>query len=782
MLSERSFPVWYRVGNAVYVLWLAAMLLWSVPHSLRARRLGYGVVHKGSEYRITSSRNPLLHRGDIVEAVNGDTRFGHPLTPGLALLNAVPGDTYTMRVRRAGSVVDVRMTVTGEAVWWSLPVIFLNLLASAILSVSGVLVGRNRSGLTAGRWAWFAGLTGGLNVMIESVFLPVRLGWPTPSYFFLLKIPLDAGLLVYYRFMENFPSPMPETRLAVILRRAMYLTTAFAVLAGMLLQFPPALYLGPWGDRLDHLVAAGSLGTLYTYNVSLRAALIVAVMFRAMRAQRSPAERRRVAWILVSMAVAVVLNAVFLALPDTSTWQFPYSNSVTYVLLALAIGYALLTQRVLGISVVIRRTLQYLLARPLLEALALAPAAVILVRAIINPARPVAELLQPRWALIALFAAAVAGMTGRRALLAWLDRRFFREVASQEAALRNLLEGAQRTLLSGGLEAVGVQIAAAFHPESLALPFRARRDAPLPLPDAGLADHWTTNALLMKGHALEFPRDARLLPEPEIRWINHQNLRLLIPALSGNTLVGAILLGEKKSQLPWTGPEIRSLEAVATQLALAQENRLLEAGRAEAVIEERTRIARELHDTLAQGFAGINLHLESGRRLIEKDSDRARWHLEQAGSLARSSLSEARQSVHDLRAMTGASELPETLRRLAGQLSGQVTIDFEVVTEYSGPFPSETAQALYRIAQESLTNAVKHAAAGHITLRLELWPDRVEVEVRDDGRGFDTSRPSEGYGLQGMRERARAAQVALTVDSAPGQGTRIRAVAGYSVA
>lgn len=758
------------------------MLFWIVPHAARTRRLGYGVVKKGSAYQITTSSNPALHRGDIVEAVNGDTRFGLTLTPVLALLNAVPGDTYTLRVRRGTTLLDVPMTVTSTPVWVNLPIVLLNLLAGIILSVSGMLVGRNRSALVAGRWAWLAGLMGGLSVMIDSTLLPLRIGWPTPSYLFLLKVPFDACGIVYYRFMETFPSPLPETRMAVVLRRAMYFWTAVTVLAGMFMQFPPALYLGPWGNRLDHVMKEASLIAIYEQNNWVRASLIVFTMFRAMRAQRSPAERRRVAWLLVSTGTAVALNAIAVSIPHTERWPVQYANAVIWVLLALAIGYALLTKRILGISVVIRRTLQYLLARPLLEALALAPAVVILLRAIVNPARPVAELFEPRWALIALFAAALAGMAGRRPLLAWLDRRFFRAAATQEAALRDLLEGAQRTLLAGGLEAVEARLAAALHPESIALPFRPRRDAPLPATDAGLADHWTTTTLLLKGHALEFPRDAHLIPEPELRWLQAQNVRLLIPALSGKSLVGAILLGEKKSQLPWTSAEVHALEAVATQLALAHENRLLETSRAEAVIEERTRIARELHDTLAQGFAGINLHLESGRRLIEKDADQARWHLEQAGSLARSSLSEARQSVHDLRAMTAASELPETLRRLAGQLSGQVTIDFEVVTEYSGPFPSETAQVLYRIAQESLTNAVKHAAARTIALRLELWPDRVEVEVRDDGRGFDPSHPSEGYGLQGMRERARAAQVTLTVDSAPGQGTRVRAIAGYSVA
>ncbi len=194
-----------------------------------------------------------------------------------------------------------------------------------------------------------------------------------------------------------------------------------------------------------------------------------------------------------------------------------------------------------------------------------------------------------------------------------------------------------------------------------------------------------------------------------------------------------------------------------------------------AVLMERSRMARELHDTLAQGFTGIFLLLEAAEDALPSDHKEAARHLFRARELARSSLNEARRAVHALRpAALEAGDLHASLRSMIHQMEGTGT---EVVLKLEGEahllrMPVE--DNLLRICQEALTNSIRHGNASRVEVGLAFEDRRLQLSVEDNGTGFDhTLTTGAGMGLMGMEERAEALGGDLKLASRPGQGTRI---------
>ena len=194
-----------------------------------------------------------------------------------------------------------------------------------------------------------------------------------------------------------------------------------------------------------------------------------------------------------------------------------------------------------------------------------------------------------------------------------------------------------------------------------------------------------------------------------------------------------------------------------------------------AVLSERNRIAREIHDTLAQGFAGISLQLESVAETMVSEPNIATEHLNKARTLVRGSLAEARRSVLDLRAQPlKPDSLQSALSAIAQQLSTRVQVRVDVLGTARG-LPLNIEKNLVHIGQEALTNAVKHAKASNIRVEVDFRRRRVILRVADDGQGFDpNSAPkSDGFGLISMRERAEQIGSRLELVSSPGTGTEV---------
>ncbi|SEL69071.1 sensor histidine kinase [Streptacidiphilus jiangxiensis] len=225
----------------------------------------------------------------------------------------------------------------------------------------------------------------------------------------------------------------------------------------------------------------------------------------------------------------------------------------------------------------------------------------------------------------------------------------------------------------------------------------------------------------------------------------------------------------------------RRLEASLAENAVLHEQ-LLARAREAGVQDERRRMAREIHDTLAQGFTGIIAQLRAAAAV----TDRETWqrHVDAAAGLAQESLAEARRSVHALRpeplrtarlgeALTGVAERWTALHGTPVRVS---------TTGTAHALPPETELALLRTAQEALANVAKHAAAGQVALTLSYLGHEVALDVVDDGAGFDPERVTAapprqdgGFGLVGMRERIASVAGTLQIESEPGAGTGISA-------
>jgi signal transduction histidine kinase len=221
------------------------------------------------------------------------------------------------------------------------------------------------------------------------------------------------------------------------------------------------------------------------------------------------------------------------------------------------------------------------------------------------------------------------------------------------------------------------------------------------------------------------------------------------------------------------------LAALAGMVVLLLRLRLRRAeGEFRAVLGERNRIAREIHDTLAQGYVGISVQLEVLAELLRhKKTEAAEKHLDLTRGYIREGLADARQSIWALRSQdSDETTLPVRLRRMV-EAEGGHGLDgkFSIFGAYR-PMPPGTEREFLRVAQEAIHNVKKHAGAKHLFVQLEYGPDTIAVEVRDDGRGFATERESlpGRYGLTGMRERAAAIGGTLEVTSEPGSGTTVR--------
>jgi len=226
------------------------------------------------------------------------------------------------------------------------------------------------------------------------------------------------------------------------------------------------------------------------------------------------------------------------------------------------------------------------------------------------------------------------------------------------------------------------------------------------------------------------------------------------------------------------------LASIVGMVVLLLRLRLRQAeGEFRAVLGERNRIAREIHDTLAQGYVGLSVQLEVLAELLRKNkTEAAAKHLDLTRGFVREGLADARQSIWALRSQdSGETTLPVRLRRMAEAEGGRgLQARFSIFGAYRS-MPPDTEREFLRVAQEAIHNVKKHAGAKHLFVQLEYGRNEFALEVRDDGRGFATGEEAEParerdghYGLTGMKERAAAIGGTLEVASEPGVGTTVR--------
>lgn len=292
--------------------------------------------------------------------------------------------------------------------------------------------------------------------------------------------------------------------------------------------------------------------------------------------------------------------------------------------------------------------------------------------------------------------------------------------------------------------------------------------------------HGMLGAMLREGTPVRLP-DIR--KDPRFEWWPkaHPVLKdfLGVPILDGGTVLGIIFLSNKRTPGGFDRADEELLTLFAAHAAIAITNaRLYERGRELTVIEERTRMARELHDAVSQKLFSLRLTARAAAALTRTDPEAAARAIERVERMAGEALTELRAVIVELRpAELDRHGLVESLRKQAALLDRlhPATVAFAAEGEPPGDLSPEIEVAVLRVAQEALHNAVRHAGAGRIDVRLTYAAPALVLEVGDDGSGFDADADgARGLGLPSMTDRAQAVGGTLSVTSAPGRGTTVR--------
>jgi len=249
----------------------------------------------------------------------------------------------------------------------------------------------------------------------------------------------------------------------------------------------------------------------------------------------------------------------------------------------------------------------------------------------------------------------------------------------------------------------------------------------------------------------------------------------LAPLVYRGAIVGLLTAVYPDGLLP-SEAETTFLAALADQAAMAAANaRLLAAAREKIALEERQRLARDLHDSVSQSLYGIQLAASTARERLDHNPAEVIQPIDHVLQLAEAGQAEMRALIFELRPDSLETEgLVTNLDMHIKAVRARTGMAGETVIRDEPEAPTEVKQALYRIAQEALHNTVRHASAQHVDVRLEARPSTVVMEIADDGVGFDPEGPYPGHlGLRSMRERALAVGGSLEVSSSRGHGTRI---------
>jgi two-component system NarL family sensor kinase len=266
---------------------------------------------------------------------------------------------------------------------------------------------------------------------------------------------------------------------------------------------------------------------------------------------------------------------------------------------------------------------------------------------------------------------------------------------------------------------------------------------------------------------------------PGVRSLNAAETRGLrchasVPLYAGERPLGVMNLA-MRGWRRLTRHELDLLTTIADQLAVAIERaRLVGQATERARADERARLARDVHDTLAQGLTAIALHLEAGLSRLPR-RHRARVSLARALDVTRQSLDDARVSIRQLRSSAMANRpLAEALALLSRRFTAETGVRVHLEVGDAGELPPEIEAELYHITSEALTNVRKHAGTGEAALRLAVERGRVRLTVTDAGRGFRVrAARRRGFGLLGIEDRARAVGGRASIRSVPGRGTTI---------
>lgn len=557
-----------------------------------ARRDGQWIVRTVDPHGAAAGK---LQAGDLILAINDDDRIAGIDSP-YVWAGGLKQDAYTLAIQRGPEQrrVDLRREIKHD--YRQLGGVFSNLAASLGFYVVGLLLGLLKpeervtrfASLTMLAWSNYT-LYVSLQQMMESFTFWER------AFVLCINLIQPVEFALSYHFYYRFPASAPRGRIWSALQ---YLLYGWAGLLYVLRLWSVAgrLQTDVVGFLLDHgrILRFGGPGPAFEL-VSVLA--MWAVIVRNYLLVKEPDQRRRIKWIVYGSMAGILPSLVYtvfkLILPVSGLavsteggvryLAFMFGNFMT-VAVPISIGYAVLKHRVFDIQVVIRRGLQHLFAKQILRLILALPLAALAWTVILNRDRPLTAILSNNPLLLLLIAAAGLSLKFRRQLTQWIDRRFFREAYNQERILLNLIDQIKELDSMPELSRlVSREVEASMHPERVYVFYRGdeKRDLTLGYSSGGQSQdlriaeesellHW------MRGHrgAQDFPPPLHNgLPQHASAWLAQLDVNLIVP-MSGadDRLTGLLLLGEKKSEEPYTPNDRQLLQAITSQMAVVYEN------------------------------------------------------------------------------------------------------------------------------------------------------------------------------------------------------------------
>jgi len=735
------------IGTALYLI----VLFWAMAYLPERVRIDKSPGWSGSlsAPEVVLSVDPQreaagkLQVGDKIIALDNDHQFSAEFTPSSRLREYAPGAPYTLTIFRHGEPARVTLVVPAHASRPPVPFLVAYLAGSLGFLACAIIMGWKRPDNRTAQLGWLGCLlTAFFYVHFCFWLFP---SWSEPHIFWVIGLVDPGHLFVAYCFIASFGASGPESRGWRWLRAALG-TLCLATYIHRL-ESKNSPFQAFFSVVTPHWITF-CLALLGSAAIISLAAAMVAVLIRNYRAATSAIDRRRLEIVAGAIAGSLVIISV------ASTIQAVHGGILPLVLGNLAplpipvcFCYAVIAHHVFDIRLVIRRGLQYLLAKQVLRILVLLPLITIVVWALRHPNAPMRSALNlTGLGLIVLIALC---LEFRESIQRFVDRWFLRERFDREKLVRGML----------------AEIASA---ESF--------------PDvAAIVDH-----RLRSIYSAEF---VELRETPAKASVDHsESDGLCIPfAGAGGDTVGWLLLGPRRSDETYAPADVELIDLVASQVGLMRHMFRVSARAADvdhAVLEERTRIAQELHDTVEQGFAGISLYLTAAGRTIQNSPGKASEYLEAARNLAKTSARETRESVRGIRSSdlsAGGNHLEARLRRIADRFveasaaAPRVALDMPPgVCELAS---DDAGWHLARVAEEAVTNACKHASAHEIKVGVRTDGRLLELTIKDDGAGFEPQQAARsGFGLQGMRERMSHVRGTVEIVSSPGNGTEVRAL------
>jgi signal transduction histidine kinase len=677
----------------------------------------------------------ILEIGDQIVAVEGKRGFVNSYGVGAPLFQYPPGTKYRVDFIRRGEAKYAILAIDGwPATIWQQLAFWSALLLSLAFMACGILMGWQRPELAAARAGWLASTLTALFFVGQASDFRTVMGWTENPIALIASLGDGWHLYATALFLSIFPGEGLNTNRTVkwLIRSLLAICLVYSALRSFLLW--DVLTKGI-PDNLKYITPSlnavwASLQASFELWVPVVFTFIVVANYR----RSGDDDRRRIEIvafpILASVLVTLAVVSYGWLSHQSKSRAWEWQTNLAAFPVPFCFYYAVVRHQVFDIRLVARLGLQYLLAKQFLRFLTLAPLVAIGSVWILRPAAPITAF---NFAGLFLMGIAGLGLEFRQHILEWCDRYFLREANDRTRMLRKLMGELSRLGSYAEIERTIVsRLDNMFQPEFVAI----REGQPIHLAE------------------------------------------LTIPITGPQGQVeGQLVLGRRKSDERYSEQERELLKLIASHVGLVRENLLLAAARFDAVLTERARIARELHDTMSQGFAGISLFLEAAHKAMPESGGEALTYLDEARALAKASIREVRDSVRGLRASSEESMFEARLRSLAARRTPGLDVVLDLNDEACAHIPADVGWHLARVAEEAVANALKHSHATKIGISLKVRGEALVLSVEDDGRGFDPERTKDhGFGLIGMRERIDHVHGRFAIDSVVGRGTRLEAM------